>query len=53
MLERQQVDFNIQIVLDLYFKYWQKLSEQSRLMWSWPTPGNQFVLKKLMIFLSN
>ncbi len=35
------------IELDKYnLIHWEKLSEQSRLMWSWPTPGNQFNLEK-------
>ena len=35
------------IELDKYnLLHWEKLSEQSRLMWSWPTPGNQFILEK-------
>ena len=35
------------IELDKYnLLHWEKLSEQSRLMWSWPTPGNQFSLEK-------
>ena len=35
------------IELDKYnLLHWEKLSEQSRLMWRWPTPGNQFSLEK-------
>ena len=35
------------MALDKYsLLHWEKLSEQSKLMWSWPTPGNHFSVEQ-------
>ena len=35
------------MALDKYnLLHWEKLSEQSKLMWSWPTPGKHFSVEQ-------